>query len=236
MRHFLLATLLIGCSGTPFASGLSQSPEGDGQAQIDSGNKDSQNPVSEDAGTPDSGGDPGSDAGPPDAGQGGASGSTGGGTTAAGGAPETGGASSGAGGSCSRQNCANDGRTCGEIDDGCGGTAKCLHECGSGEQCDAHACTCAAADVCPGTLPDGSQFWNACCTETGACGEDYGSGICAPVGSCTFVALSTKCPSTAHAEWACPGSTVGPDPSCTRHPAVNVGELAYYCCPKETYP
>jgi hypothetical protein len=52
-----------------------------------------------------------------------------GGTASAGGTTSTGGAAGSGGGQCVPQACANDGQTCGQIDDGCGHKVQCLHQC-----------------------------------------------------------------------------------------------------------
>lgn len=121
--------------------------------------------------------DAGSDA-RPDSGSGGSAGISSGGTESGGegGTGSTGSGGSGSGGTggngsggtggntCVPQQCANDGSTCGEMPDGCGGISKCIHKCDAPQTCQAdHKCGCTEwtsselAQMCAGTLNlDGS--------------------------------------------------------------------------------
>lgn len=91
---------------------------------------------------------------------------------------------------CVPQPCANDGVTCGELPDGCGGTAKCLHQCAAPDTCGAKSpnkCGCveytqAEADaLCVGKCAVKNKCINnvfSCDGYAGACTLDGPYDVC----------------------------------------------------------
>ncbi|RKH34975.1 hypothetical protein D7Y13_04230 [Corallococcus praedator] len=92
-------------------------------------------------------------------------------------------------GSCVPQSCAAQGKTCGTVSDGCGGTLAC-GTCGAGEACSAtNVCvcsptTCAAQGKTCGSIPDG-------CGNTLACGTCGAGEACSATNVC--VCSPTTC-------------------------------------------
>ncbi|WP_158626555.1 Ig-like domain-containing protein [Corallococcus interemptor] len=109
-------------------------------------------------------------------------------------------------GSCMPQSCAAQGKTCGTVSDGCGGTLEC-GTCGEGQSCSAaNVCVCApttcaaqgrtcgpVSDGCGGTLACGS------CGAGEVCAPGPGACVAAPEGHALYDVMqgAPVCPSVA---------------------------------------
>jgi hypothetical protein len=91
-------------------------------------------------------------------------------------------------GSCTRTTCAAQGKTCGSIADGCGGTLTC-GTCPGGQSCVSNVCqacvptTCAAQGKTCGSIADGCGGTLTCGTCPG--GQSCVSNVCQAPSSCT---------------------------------------------------
>lgn len=213
--------LLAGCSGASFHSDVgslgSLADAGlqlreSGAAGTGSGGELGVGGTFGSAGTPATGGLTGG-AGVPSGGSGG---------VGMGGAPTSGG-----GGACQPQACANDGTTCGEIPDGCGSVSKCLHKCGAGQTCQAHACVCDPTATCHLSLSDGTSCVTPCCATTPCC-DVAGIGCYAP-GVCTSAGLGAPgmCAASRPYPFFCPGIGA-PHSDCA--PGTDASRPPYFCC------
>jgi hypothetical protein len=224
----ILALALPACGGSSFSSDFRETPDGASSGGLVSASM---------WGLSSTGGTQGSKAGSGGRGTGGLPEVDAGGVSSTGGSA-TGGALTGSGGACQPQPCANDGKTCGTVGDGCGFVAKCLHQCAAAEQCTnaTHECTCVADRVCPVVLADQTQCVNPCCAADGSCGCGVGLGTtsCLPAGKCTWTEQGSPkglC-DTSLFVWQCPGRGP-PDPSCQLGTAATGSP--YYCCGKLSY-
>ena len=206
-----------GTSGTSGSAGYPDQDSGSGAGGMtgDSG-------VDGQAGNSGTGGTSGSGAGG-GVGTGGSAGDSGtGGTAGTDGGSGTGG-TAGIGGSsgdaCVPQPCANDGVTCGEMPDGCGGMSKCLHTCTAPDTCNSnHKCNCVEFSY--------TELVQAC---KGNCGSFHfkcnaGSHSCAQIDSSNACSKYQWCDVQSDQSGICRGCTADPSYS------ASCGGLSPWLC------
>lgn len=166
-----------------------------------------------------------------------------GGVANSGGTTSTGGTQGTGGSQCVPQPCANDGHTCGQVDDGCGHKAQCLHQCDASKDqaCDASSNQCVLS--CK-TYSDAEK--QSICA--GKCGTVKGSDPLCPVSfTCDSSNGGTTCSGSYSYCAATPVTTgsvtiavgicngIQPDPSGSECPLGSDHPFAYVGAASQTF-